>query len=341
MYSFRNDYSEIAHKKILEYLVKFSNEQNVGYGMDSHSANARKLIRKHIDHDIDIDVRFLIGGTSCNKIAISHVLKPYEAVISATTGHINVHETGAIEATGHKVITVQSVDGKILPKDITTICKEHIDEHMVVPKMVYISNATETGSIYTKSELEAIEKVCRINNLYLYIDGARLGVALMAEGNDLTLNDIANLSDMFYIGGTKNGAMFGEALVIVNDDLKTNFRHSIKQNGGLLAKGFITGMQFEVLFTDNLYFDLAKHANEMAKLLKNELTKLNIKFYSNSPTNQQFIHLSNAVITELQKNFDFEIWTKQNNSSVIRLVTTWATKPEDINIFINQLKPLL
>ncbi|HBQ43472.1 MAG TPA: threonine aldolase, partial [Lactobacillus acetotolerans] len=241
MYSFRNDYSEIAHKNILDALSKYASEQNVGYGLDSHSSNARKLIRKQIDRDIDVDVRFLIGGTSCNKIVISHVLRPFEAVIAATTGHINVHEAGAIEASGHKVITVPSHNGKLLPADITKVVHEHVDEHMVVPKMVYISNATETGSIYTKAELTAISKVCHVHNLILYVDGARLGAALTAIGNDLTINDIAQLTDLFYIGGTKNGTLFGEALVIVNDDLKNNFRHSIKQNGGMLAKGFITG----------------------------------------------------------------------------------------------------
>lgn len=341
MYSFRNDYSEIAHEKILAALAKYADEQNVGYGLDSHSANARKLIRKYIDHDIDVDVRFLVGGTSCNKIVISHILRPYEAVISATTGHINVHETGAIEATGHKVITVPSHDGKLLPADIVNVCKEHIDEHMVIPKMVYISNATETGSIYTKAELMAIAKVCQAHQLILYIDGARLGVALMAEGNDLTINDIAQIADLFYIGGTKNGALFGEALIIVNDDLKDNFRHSIKQNGGMLAKGFITGIQFETLFTDELFFKLAKHANDMAKILKQGLQALNVELTSSSPTNQQFINLPNNVITSLNKNYDFEMWSRGNTNSVIRLVTSWATTEAAITTFLKDLKQLL
>ncbi|HHU56599.1 MAG TPA: aminotransferase class I/II-fold pyridoxal phosphate-dependent enzyme [Acholeplasmataceae bacterium] len=339
MYSFKNDYSELAHESILELLNKYSSEQNSGYGLDSHSEKAKELIKKYFEKDVAIE--FLIGGTSCNKIAISHLLRPYEAVISADTGHINVHEAGAIEATGHKIITVPSKDGKIEVCDIEKAFLSHSGEHMVVPKMVYISNSTELGTIYTKSELEKISKFCKENDLYFYIDGARLGAALTANENDLTLNDISNLCDMFYIGGTKNGALLGEALIICNEKLKKGIRNSIKLNGGMLAKGFLIGIQFEALFTDELFFTLSKKANKMAKLLTDGLKGLGIKIVYPSPTNQQFVEVDNMAINKLREKYQFEVWEKGNEKSIIRLVTSWATTPEAIKSFIADLKASL
>lgn len=340
MYSFKNDYSEIAHQNILDLLMKAKTEQNTGYGLDDHSVRAANLIKQAL-HKENVDIHFLIGGTSCNKIVISHLLQPYQAVISADTGHINVHETGAIEATGHKVLTVKGKNGKIMKSDIVNLYRTHIDEHMVMPKMVYISDSTEVGTVYNKKELTEISAVCKELGLYLYLDGARLGTALTCEENDLTLEDISDLTDAFYIGGTKNGAMLGEALVIINDDLKDYFRHSMKQNGGMLAKGFIIGIQFEALFTDNLFFRLAQHANEMASILKQGLIDLGVKMAADSPTNQQFITLDDEIVRELKKNYAFEIWERHGNKTTIRLVTSWATEESAIRTFLNDMKTVL
>ena len=338
MISFKNDYNVLAHPDILNLLLKYSNEVNNGYGLDEHSANATKLIKEHLPNNVDI--HFQIGGTSANKTVISHILKPYQAVIAVETGHINVHETGAIEATGHKVLTAKGINGKITCEEIEAICLKHTDEHMVEAKLVYISNSTEIGTLYTKDELTKISNYCRSRNLYLFLDGARLGVALTSPSNDLTLKDIARLTDVFYIGGTKNGALLGEAVVISNDDLKANFRYSIKQNGGMLAKGFLIGMQFEGLFTNDLFFKLGSDANLSAQYLIKGLKALNIVLVSDSPTNQQFIKLKNETVKELEKKYSFEVWEKMPDYTVIRLVTSWATKMKDIDELLNDLKAL-
>ncbi len=336
MINLLNDYSEFAHEKILEKMFIAAREANVGYGLDKHTANAKELIRKVIDRDVDIHI--LVGGTQTNKTVIDYVLRPYQAVISCDTGHINVHETGAIEATGHKVISVPGENGKLTAELIKEVVYKHTDEHMVMPKMVYISDATETGSIYSKAELEQISLVCKKLGLYLYLDGARLGVALTSKDNDLTINDISELTDIFYIGGTKNGALLGEALVIGNEKLKNDFRYIIKQNGGLLAKGFIAGVQFEELFTDNLFFELGHNANNMAKLLKEELSSIGYQTVGESPTNQQFISVSDEVLEYLKKGVLFEVWGKNGTETIIRLVTSWATTEEQIQEFITYLK---
>ena len=340
MYSFRNDYSELVHPEILELMKQTLTEQNLGYGLDKHSDLARRLIQEKIRNN-NVDIHFLVGGTSCNKIVIAHSLKPYEAVISVDSGHINVHESGAIEASGHKILLVSGENGKITPEKIELVCSKHSGEHMVVPRMVYISNSTEIGTIYKKRELEAIFNKCQELGLYLFIDGARLGVALTADENDLTLADIAEMSDVFYIGGTKNGAMLGEALVIVNPGLKEGFRNTLKQNGGMLAKGYLLGIQFEALFTNDLIFKLARHANEMAMSLKVGLKNLNIKFAFDSSTNQQFIVLDNRIVQALTENYDFEIWEKNKETTTIRLVTSWATSQDAIDSFLQDLKTLL
>ena len=338
MYSFKNDYSEGAHPRILKALMESNFEQAEGYGEDGYTLKAVELIKQRIGRN-DIDIHLLSGGTQTNLIAISAFLRPHEAAIAANTGHILVHETGAIEATGHKIIFIEVDDGKLKASDIKAALDLHTDEHMVKPKLVYISNSTEIGSIYHKDELEQISAFCKDNNLYLFMDGARLGSALCSEGNDLELSDLVTLVDAFYIGGTKNGALLGEALVICSDPLKEDFRYHMKQKGALLAKGRLLGIQFIELFTDDLFFDLAKHANKMAGLLRNEISKAGFRFLVDSPSNQLFPILPNQLITELQKNYLFHVWSKADEDhSAIRLVTSWATKEEAVLAFIEDMK---
>ena len=337
MFNFKNDYSKIAHKNILEALLKYSDENNIGYGLDKHSLNAKNLIKKHLKKDSDI--HFLVGGTSANKTVISHSLRPYEAVISVETGHIFVHETGAIEQTGHKIITVKGENGKITANEIINVLKTHTDEHMVYPKMVYISQSTEIGTVYTKSELLEISKVCKENNLCLFIDGARLSVAL--NKSDITLADLEEYSDVFYIGGTKIGALLGEAVVISNDEIKNNFRYSIKQNGGMYAKGFVAGIQFEELFKDNLYFELGKNENEAADYLALELEKRNINLAYPNVTNQLFIEVSNRLFEDLKQIVLFELWEDKGNSKIIRFVTDFSMNKEYVDKFLIELDKLL
>lgn len=340
MYSFKNDYSEGAHSQVLNRIVETNLNQSEGYGKDEYCAEAINLIKDKFSVQ-DSDIHFFVGGTQTNLTAISAFLRPYEAVIAVDSGHVAVHETGAIEATGHKVITVTSIDGKISIEGIRNVLEEHTDEHMVYPKLVYISNPTEVGTIYKKNELEEISEFCKENNLLLYIDGARLANAFASKENDLELSDLGRLTDAFYIGATKNGALFGEALVICNNSLKENFRFNIKQKGGLLAKGRILGIQFYELFKDGLYFELGKHANEMAELIINELTSLNYKFLFNSSTNQIFPILKNDVIEALEEKYLFYRWQKvDNENTAIRIVTSWATKEEEVKKFIEEVKKL-
>lgn len=338
MYSFKNDYSEGAHSRILNALLKTNFEQSDGYGTDEYTKKAIELLKNRIECD-NVDIHLLVGGTQVNLTAISAFLRPHQAVIGANTSHINCHETGAIEATGHKVITVDTNDGKITADLIQMVVDTHTDEHMVQPKLVYISNSTELGTLYTKSELEELHKCCKKNNLIFYLDGARLGSALVSEESDLTLSDIGRLVDAFYIGGTKNGALFGEALVICNDLLKEDFRYFIKQKGGLLAKGRLLGIQFEELFKDDLYFDIAKHSNNMAMLLKDALRDKGYEFLTNSSTNQQFPILPNHIIHKLSEKYSFNIERIiDENNTAIRLVTSWATKEANVLEFIEDLK---
>ena len=338
MYSFKNDYSEGAHSRILNALVETNLEQTEGYSTDYYTEKAIDLLKKKIESE-DVDIHLLVGGTQVNLTAISAFLRPHQAVIGADTSHINCHETGAIESTGHKVITMKTDDGKLTPNLIQIVVDTHNNEHMVQPKLVYISNSTELGTIYIKSELEELHKCCIKNNLILYLDGARLGTALVSEENDLTLADISKLVDAFYIGGTKNGALFGEALVICNNELKEDFRYFIKQKGGLLAKGRLLGIQFEELFKDDLYFNLAKHANKMAILLKNALEEKECKFLTKSTTNQQFPILSNTMIEKLSEKYSFNFERVIDNSNTaIRLVTSWATNEANVLEFIEDLK---
>ncbi|MFB5676770.1 threonine aldolase family protein [Paenibacillus terreus] len=344
MIRFECDYTEGAHERILKRLLETNDEQTSGYGTDPHCELARAYIKKACDAE-PADVHFLVGGTQTNTTVIASILRPHQGVIAAISGHIAVHETGAIEATGHKVLTLTSDDGKIRAEQVKELVEVHwsdaTHEHMVQPGMVYISQPTENGTIYSKSELEALSRVCRESGLPLFIDGARLGYALAAEDNDLSLADIARLCDVFYIGGTKIGAMMGEAVVIVNEALKKDFRYHIKQKGGLLAKGRMLGIQFETLFEDGLYFEISKHAVDMAVLLRDVLTEQGIPFQYHSTTNQQFPILPDRLLEELKENYSFSFWEKADEThSAVRFCTSWATKRENVEKLIEDIKRL-
>ncbi len=340
MYSFNNDYSEGAHPKILEAVLQSNLTQNDGYGLDHHCEHASQLIKKEIGRE-DVDIHYIVGGTQANLITIGTALRPWQAVIATDKGHINVHETGAIEATGHKVLAMPSADGKLTPTLILQALDHHTDEHMVQPKMVYISNSTEIGTQYTKAELEAIHHICRQKGLYLFLDGARLGAALTSSVNDVTMEDIARIADVFYIGGTKGGALFGEALIICHPDLKTDFRYMIKQRGAMLAKGWLLGIQFEELFQNNLFYDMALHSNEMADILRDGIKECGYSFYSESMTNQLFPIFPDKIVEQLSKDFLFSIQENIDEShTAIRLVTSWATREEACRQFVHTLKAL-
>lgn len=339
MYSFKNDYSEGAHPQIIAALQETNLLQAEGYGEDSYCEAARNQLKKVIGHE-DLDIHFFVGGTQTNLTALSAFLRPHEAVISVESGHVCVHETGAIEATGHKIIAMPGKDGKLTVADIETTLTYHADEHMVKPKLVYISNSTEVGTIYTKAELEALSATCKENNLIFYMDGARLGSALMSSANDVTLKDLADLTDAFYIGATKNGALFGEALVISNSLLNEDFRYHIKQKGGLLAKGRLLGIQYLELFKDNLFFDLAGHANKMADLLRDGIKEAGYGFLTDAPSNQIFPILPLEIVEALEKEFAFYRWCKTKDGMAIRLITSWATKEEEVIRLIKTLESL-
>jgi threonine aldolase len=337
MYYLKNDYSEGCHPALLEALTRTNLEATTGYGLDPYCQEAADKI-KAVFSCPDANVHFLVGGTQANLTMISHILRPYEAAITVTTGHIAVHESGAVEATGHKVLTYPSTDGKVTPTMVEQALLENPDEHTVSPAMVYVSNATEIGTVYTKAELEALHESCVAHGLYLYLDGARLGTALTSPENDLKPEDFPRLCDAFYIGGTKNGALFGEAMVVVNDQLKSHFRTSIKQKGGMLAKGRLLGVQFSQLFTDDLWFQLAQHANTQAAKLQKGLVEKGVPLMVSSPTNQIFPIFSDAETQRLSQDFAFEIWGRQDEThSIIRLVTSWATQPETVEAFLQAI----
>ena len=345
MIKFDCDYLEGCHPAILELLVKTNFEQTDGYGCDRYCEKAKKLILtscgfagkrgKNIP-----DVHFLVGGTQTNTTVIASILRPYQGVISAVTGHINVHETGAIESTGHKVMALPSKDGKLTAEQVekyVASCESDCNyEHIVQPGMVYISFPTENGTIYSKKELSDLREVCRRHGLPLFIDGARMGYGLTAAENDLTLSEIASLSDIFYIGGTKIGALFGEAVVITNSSFKKDFRNIIKQRGGMLAKGRLLGIQFMALFSDGLYFKLARHAVDAAEKIKAALVAKGIKFLFDSPTNQIFPIFQDEIYEKLCERFSFAFWEKTDSShTAVRICTSWATKDEDVEKFID------
>ena len=340
MFSFNSDYSEGAIPEIIQALATSNLSQSVGYGMDDDCKMAKEMIKTSLQCE-SCDLHFLVGGTQANKTIIDHALRSYQAVIAASTGHINVHETGAIEASGHKVVIADSKDGKVSKEGIIKAVRSHTDEHMVQPKMVYISNSTEIGTIYKKSELLELHTICKELGLYLFMDGARLGSALMAIDNDVEMKDLCQYLDVFTIGGTKNGALFGEAVVICNDELKKDFRYAIKQHGGMLAKGRLLGIQFYQLFKDNRYFKIAKHANEMATLLQNAFLEVGLPLYCKTTTNQVFVILPNTLIAELQKKYAFQVWEEVDSThTAMRFVTSFATPKEQVDAFIGDLKQL-
>ena len=341
MILFNSDYTEGAHPRILERLMETNLEQTTGYGEDAYCEAAREAIRKVCDAP-EADVHFLVGGTQANFTVISSALKPYQGVLCADTGHINVHETGAVEACGHKVLALTGKDGKITAEQIRNAYDLHWSdeshEHIAQPKMVYISHPTELGTLYTKGELEEIGRVCRECGLYLFLDGARLGYGLMAPGTDVTIADIAKICDVFYIGGTKVGAFFGEAVVIMNPQLKPDFRYCIKQKGGMLAKGRLLGIQFLELFRDGLYFEIAKHAIDMAMILKEGLKEKGYSFFMDSVTNQQFIMIEDEKLEKIREKYGVTYQQRYDEThSVIRLCTSWATTEENVRSLLADL----
>ena len=338
MIQFQCDYSEGAHPRILERMMQTNFEQTVGYGEDHYCAMARVLVQKACGRP-DADVHFLVGGTQANTTVISSVLRPHQGVICVKTGHINVHETGAIEHSGHKVLAVEGINGLLSAESVRAVMEEHLaedgPEHTVQPGMVYISFSTEVGTVYSLAQLKALSAVCREYDLPLFIDGARMGYGLASEGCDVTLNDIADLADVFYIGGTKQGALFGEAVVIVNDSLKKDFRYFIKQNGGMLAKGRLLGIQFLTLFEDDLYFELSQHAVAQAMRIRDAFASKGYGFLVESPTNQQFPILPNAEMERLAADFKFSVWQKVDEGhTAVRVCTSWATKAEAVDALV-------
>ena len=334
MLYFANDYTEGACKEILDAFIRTNDEKLPGYGTDKYTLSAKEKIKKVCKND-NADVYLLTGGTQTNAVVIDALLESYEGAVAAETGHINVHESGAIEFTGHKVMPLPQHEGKInaveLRKFIETFYNDQNHQHMVYPGMVYISHPTEYGTLYTKEDLTELSKVCRDYGIPLFVDGARLGYGLMAKNTDITLEVLCELCDVFYIGGTKIGALSGEAIVFTHNNAPKNFVTFIKQHGALLAKGRLLGVQFDTLFTDNLYFRISKHAIEMSEILKRELAEKGYRFYFESPTNQQFVIVENSKMEELSKRVVFSFWEKYDeNHTVIRFATSWATKKEDV-----------
>lgn len=338
---FDTDYMEGAHPDVMRRLLETNLEQTVGYGSDPYTQRAKDLIRKACGVP-EAGVHFLVGGTQTNSTVIDGLLRQHEGVIAAETAHINVHESGAIEATGHKVLTLPQHNGKLeaeeVGKYITDFYRDETYEHMVAPGMVYISHPTELGTLYSLDELEKLSAVCRRANIPLYMDGARLGYGLAAENTEVTLTDIARLCDVFYIGGTKVGALFGEAVVAPDPKRLPHFFPLIKQHGALLAKGRLLGIQFETLFTDHLYERMGKHAVRLALKLKEAFKSKGYKLQLDSPTNQQFVCLPNETIDRLLQHATFELWgPRGEKETVVRFVTSWATREEDVNAFIRLL----
>ncbi|MCL2151924.1 MAG: beta-eliminating lyase-related protein [Oscillospiraceae bacterium] len=336
-YSFRSDYCELAHPKVLEALANVGRAQLDSYGLDEFSLRAGELVKTKINAP-SADVHFIAGGTLTNLVLISSALRPFEAVVAPESGHIFVHETGAIEAIGHKVCVMRGEGGKLRATDIEAVVVEHCDEHMVKPRLVYISLSAESGAIYTKEELLEISRCCRKNNLYLYIDGARLGAAMNSPFVDLKYEDIANMADAFYVGGTKNGALFGEALVILNNGLKADFRFHLKQKGALLAKGAAIGVQFEALLRDGLYDELASNAVAMGLKLADGIGELGYGFLYPPVTNLLIPIFPLGVADKLHMIYDFYDWQNLGDMTAARMLTSWATPEEMIDGFIADLK---
>lgn len=341
MIYFNSDYTAGAHPKVLERLVETNLEHTVGYGNDHYTAQAKSLIRREIGCD-DAEVMFLVGGTQTNATAIDGILARHEGVLAAESGHIAVHESGAIEASGHKVLTLPHYDGKVKTEDVQRFIEEfYADEtypHMVAPGMLYISQPTEYGTVYSLKELESLSAVCHKHDIPLYIDGARMGYALASEGADFTLKDIARLADVFYIGGTKLGTLFGEALVVTNRTLLKNLFPLVKQHGALLAKGRLSGVQFEAMFSDGLYYDIGCHAVALSLRIREAFRAKGYEVVIESPTNQQFFRLPNEVIDTLRKEASFDYWGARGEThSIVRFVTSWSTTKEDVDRLVEIL----
>ena len=344
MIRFNCDYTEGAHPQILQRLIDTNMEQHPGYSEDEYCRRAAEKIRS-LCQAPEAAVHFIVGGTQTNLIVIASALRPHQGVVCADTGHINVHETGAIEATGHKVLGLPSVNGKITAEQVAEYCEEHIHnpafEHIVQPGMVYISIPTEYGTMYSKDELIALSKVCHQYDLPLYVDGARLAYGLAAEGNDLTLPDLAALCDAFYIGGTKVGALFGEAVVITNTAMKKDFRYIMKQKGAMLAKGRLLGVQFDAMFDNDLYFEMGRHATGLALKIRDAFAAAGYPFLIESPTNQQFVVLPDSKLAILERDFAIEYMERVDaDHSAVRFCTSWATKAEDVDTLIEAINQL-
>ena len=345
MIYFNSDYLEGAHPSIMVKMAETNMVQTVGYGEDEYREAAREKIKAACQAP-EADVHFLVGGTQTNTTVIAAILRPWQGVISAVSGHINCHEAGAIESTGHKVITLPTDNGKITAQQVADYVEWHKNdestEHIVQPGMVYISHPTEAGTLYTKAELTELYDTCRRYGLPLFIDGARLGYGLAAEESDMTLPEFARLCDVFYIGGTKVGALFGEAVVIMNESLKKDFRFIMKQRGGRLAKGRLLGIQFDALFTDDLYFKISRHAIEMAHQIRDIFVSAGYPLLFDSPTNQQYPIMPDAELAEIGKSFGYEYWTRVDAThSGVRFCGSWATTQENVDALrqaVNALK---
>lgn len=341
MLYFTNDYSEGCHPEVLDAITKTNLDPQTGYGFDAYTLRAFEKIKKAINKE-DAEVYFLTGGTQTNMMVIDTVLKPYEGVISAVTGHVAGHEAGAIEASGHKVLTIKQKDGKIAASDvkdwIDTFYNDANHSHMVHPGMVYISHPTEYGTLYSKKELEELHEVCKEYNIPLYLDGARLAYALAAKTNDVSLEDLANLVDIFYIGGTKCGALCGEALVFTHNNMPSHFLTLVKQHGALLAKGRLNGVQFDALFTNDLYQRLGKNAIDTADVIRNALKEKGYQIFIENPTNQVFVVMDNEQLKTIGEKVVYSFWEKYDDThTVIRFATSWATRMEDVNKLLELL----
>lgn len=344
MIRFNCDYQEGAHPRILQKLMETNYVQSPGYGEDDFCAEAREIIRKKCAAP-KADVHFLVGGTQTNLIFMSAALRAHQGCISVETGHVAVHESGAVEATGHKVITLPGKDGKLIAGEVSEYCRLHFSdeahEHMVMPKVVYISNPTEMGTLYTRNELQALRGVCDRWNLYLYMDGARLGYGLASPENELDLPFITEMCDAFYIGGTKQGMLFGEALVITRDALKEDFRYIVKQKGAMFAKGRLLGLQFAELLKDDLYMEMSQHAIDLAMKLKNAFAAKGYPFLMESPSNQQFPIIPDAHLEVLKKKYSYSyIQRVDAEHSGVRFCTSWATPVENVDQLIADIQAL-
>ena len=335
---FQNDYGEGAHPLIMQRLMETNLEHTCGYGLDDYSLRAQQLLIEKVGQP-QAQVHMMAGGTSANMIAISAFLRPYEGVIAADSGHINVHETGAVEGSGHKVMIARSKDGKVLPEGVREVVAANPDEHTVFPRMVYISQSTEVGTVYTMDELRALRAVCDELGLILYMDGARLGSALAASG--ITLRDLGTVCDCFYIGGTKNGMLFGEAMVIVNPALQPHFRHMIKNRGGMMAKGRLCGLMFLSAFEHDDYFVWARHANEMADMIRASVARSSVEFFQENIGNQVFLILTPEQNADFEQRFAFERWgTMPDGRIAVRFVTSWATSVADVKVLCDAIEAI-